>query len=241
MKTAIIQAHWMRQDKFRTTIEDLNKQTSKNFDLFIWNNRNDIVPNTQLEMLASGSDGYQVYVHTSAQNILGFGRMVMANTILNNKLDKVDGSIYDKIIFIDDDQRFAPEFHQYMVDSFKLRTYLGRWAYTIQNDDYWSRLRCYTDMPANYVGTCGAIIDPSIFIDTGFMRYYNYNPLTYWLEDAALSLYCKKIGWSVEGLDDKYIVTKDIDKFEQSQKTNAVQMKRDGWKKLKEHYDNLKI
>ncbi len=237
-KTLIIQAQWQRFDKFKYVIQDLNNQTDKNFDLAIWNNNNHINPNSQLEMNASLADGYEVYIHTSPNNIMGFARFVLANNLLNGKFEGVDGSIYDKIIFYDDDQRVERDFVKYMVENYEEQSYKGRWGYTIHNDDYWNRTRVGTGVNADYVGTCGAVIDASIFKDDKFFKSYQYNPTCYWLEDLQLSLYCKSIGWKVMGLDDKHIET-IVDHKDQSLKPNADMLKRQGYIICKKHYGIL--
>jgi len=235
MKTAIIQCQWMRQFQFKETIQQLNKQTDKNFDLFVWNNNYDLNANTFIDTYAENAEGYRVFIVNNKVNLRGFARMISANMLLNDKYP-VKGSDYDKIITIDDDAKLAPNFVEYMHSKYEPKSYKGRHAFKILNNNYWNRLPLKDNENADYVGTNGSIIDASIFQTDDFQKTYNYDASVYWMEDVALTLYCKKIGWNTKAiLDNGTYIPNKADRFEQSI-IHHPDEKVNGYLKLKQHY-----
>lgn len=236
-KVAIIMAQWNRQFNFKRTIDDLNTQTYKKFDLFLWNN--DPKQSHFLENGVKNARGYKVHIVNSEENKFGFGRFLMARLLVNDKIDGFKGECYESIIFFDDDQILSPEFVEDMVNHFEKKSYKGGYAFRIKNDNYRSRVRSGDGGDADYIGTCGAIIDPEIFKNDDFFDTYLPDEDVYWLEDIALTLYCKKIGWKTLGTPRRYVgkmFPKGRGRRGQFNIRGGFPPKVKGYKKLKTHY-----
>ncbi|HOS17263.1 MAG TPA: hypothetical protein PKX15_09670 [Bacteroidales bacterium] len=223
-KVAFVMSLWKRQKLFSNIIDDLNKQTYKNFDLFCWNNNADPEAIELVEVQKNNTNGYKLITTPPPHyitNLRGFSRFIFCRKILLEEVPEIEGIKYDKAIFADDDQRFEPQFVEYMVQNFEPKSYKSSWGWKI-NTNYWDRTKALTGEDADYAGTCGAIIDISIFNNTDFFDSYNYEEDVYCLEDLALSLYCKKIGWKVEGITRKYIHSNPPDGYDHYLMTNII-------------------
>jgi len=238
MKTAIIMTHWERQEFFKEIIKNLNEQSIKNFDVFIWNNNNNKSRIRHLENCKKINKDYRLYIRHYHKNIYGFGRFVMAKHLLENKIKDYNGNDYDKIIFFDDDQRVTPDFVKFMEENYEEKSYIGYWSF-VTNKNYRDRRKCKKGETADYVGTGGSIIDPSVFRDYDFFETFPGKKF-YWIEDICLTLYCKKIGWKTSslGLNKKndYIINIK-DKKSLFRKMGGHNSKIKNYEKLKKYYE----
>jgi hypothetical protein len=173
----------------------LNNQTNKNFDLFIWNNN----PDKQdiLDFGKKGAVGYSVYIHNSDKNVYGFGRFILANKLFENKLADFSKKEYDKVMFFDDDERLYEECIEFFSKNYEKNSYKGHWAFKIFSK-YSDRHKCGFGENADYIGTGGCVLDPYVFSTKDFIKSV---PKEYYcVEDIALTLFCKKIGYKTTSL-----------------------------------------
>jgi hypothetical protein len=150
MRIALIFCTWKRVYRLQDTLNDLDSQTFKDFDIFIWNNNikevlniNNIIKN----------QNKLINVHHSKNNIGGIGRFYYAKMISN---------FYDIIIFIDDDQKLENDVVEKMISNFKIETISSWWGWSIKNQ-YWERNRILDFSEVDYCGTGGMILDSKIF------------------------------------------------------------------------------
>jgi len=192
MKTAIVMAQWNRQEFFNEIVKNLNKQTYKNFDLFIWNNNSSRTEEIENEI--QRAEGYSIYLHNSSTNVFGFGRFLLCKKLFSGKIPYVSPSDYDKVIFMDDDFSFSDDLIRQLVEKFRKKSYLGHWAFKIFSN-YGDRERCHVQFEvADYVGTGISIIDPEVFKSDLFFDTIP-DKSCYCIEDICLTLFCKRIGW----------------------------------------------
>jgi len=187
--------YWARHHNFNNLIRDLNSQTYKDFDLFIWNNNKSM--GDSLNIKKEDLNGYSLYVHNNEKNIYGFGRFILANKLLTNKIDNFSGEDYDKIMFFDDDERLYSDCLSFFSINYQKQNYKGHWAFKIFST-YQDRQRCKFGEEANYIGTGGCVLDPYVFSNMDFIK--SVPEKFYCVEDIALTLYCKKIGYKTTGL-----------------------------------------
>jgi len=242
-KIAIIMVQWNRQSEFTITVDNLNNQTLKNFDLFVWNNSPHEKDKYLLEEAVGKIKGYKCYLYHCNYNARGFGRFLLARKLLNEELVGYNGKEYKRIIFLDDDRKVDPQFVYYLNSSCEDKMILGMWSFKIFDNTYSNRKRCSSGEDADYIGTCGCIIDSSFFKNSEFFDTYLYDPDVYWLEDIALTLFCKKINWKVKGLTSKYmhrIYEKGDKKYQgQLRECGGFKAKDKGYTKIRNHYLGL--
>jgi glycosyltransferase involved in cell wall biosynthesis len=193
----VIMCVWKRQDNLSKTIELLNKQKNKDFDLFLWNNNGDI-KNILDGMLNNVSANFNIYLYNHEENIGGYGRFYLSRAL--NKLKH-----YKYSIFIDDDETF----NETMVDDFlseaEPKKMTSIWGHALcKGQNYQVRRKVGFDQDCQYCGTGGMVIDISIF---GEQRVFDC-PKKYWfIEDLWLSYVGHTSGWKLKGSKAKVVPT----------------------------------
>jgi hypothetical protein len=150
MKIAVVFCTWKRVYRLKDLLEDLVKQTYKNFDVFIWNNNPEEINHIN-EMVKNFN--ININVKHSETNIGGIGRFYYSKEICEN---------YDKIIFIDDDQILGKDVLSKMVESHVENSIVSWWGWVIKSE-YFNRVRVLNFKNVDYCGTGGMIIDSEIF------------------------------------------------------------------------------
>jgi len=178
---------YKRLDLLPKTLQMLESQIDKGFDLYIWNNNQkikdlDSMINTNPQVKCS----FQIMYHNSPENVGGIGRFYYTKTICDK---------YGFVIFIDDDQIFDKHFILTLREEAKPNVLSGWWAYRILGN-YNQRERSLPYQEADYVGTGGMICPTQIFGDP---RLYEEIPKKFiFIEDLWLSFFAK--------LEHKYIL-----------------------------------
>ena len=169
MKAAVIMCVYRRIPRLAVTLDMLNAQTWRHFELFIWNNSGKIL---------SIKDGlnFRVTVIDSAVNVGGFGRFYAARTIYED---------FDKMVFIDDDQIFDGQMLQTLVGESRPQSVCAWWSWNFR-EKYFARSRCGPGESAMYCGTGGMIIDASVFADD---RLFDCPSKFWFIEDLWLSYF----------------------------------------------------
>lgn len=179
--TPIIMCCYDRVDSITKTIQCLNKQTDKNFELYIWDNSHQKA--TLLKNIKSSNPSFNISCHHSKTNVGGIGRFYIAKVLENT----------DYVIFIDDDQTFD----EHLVAIFKKaakknhsfnwygRKFIKGAPYFATNTTTTTNTKC-TEL-YDYGGTGGMIIDINIFKDINFYKDFPKEYL--FVEDLWMSFY----------------------------------------------------
>lgn len=183
-RLAIIMCTWKRINFLSNTIKMLESQTDKNFTFFIWNNNssiiekiNEIVKDTNLN----------IQINNSKENIGGIGRFYYAK-----KINKE----YDKILFIDDDQKFSNNFVEQMLTYYDQKSIVSWWGWKIKGS-YFNRERKNNLESVDYCGTGGMIL-PSIIFDNKII--FEIPEKFKFIEDLWLSYVAKyELGFNLKG------------------------------------------
>lgn len=172
MKTTIIMCTWKRIKRLPITIEQLEKQTYKDFTFCVWNNNPEI--KSEVDRI-TGTSSLNTEVHHNPENIGGVGRFHYAK--------QKDGII----IFIDDDQEFDENMVEYMVNAYKPKHILSWYGWKIKGG-YWKREQVFSG-DCDYAGTCGMVVDSAVFKDP---RLLSELPEKYkFVEDLWLCYFAK--------------------------------------------------
>lgn len=174
---------YKRIDRFKKTLEMLNRQSDKDFKLFVWNNSAD-------SSLATRADeyslGYPCVVHSTGRNE-GSWAYVLAARMLCLKSEY--------IAFIGDDQVFGSEFVSMLKGDAAQKAVVGGFAWKFYpGKGYWDRKRAMPGQEAHFIGGAGAVYDASLFLDPAIALGC---PLKFKaVEDLWLSYYASHVmGW----------------------------------------------
>jgi GT2 family glycosyltransferase len=183
-KLAIIMCTWKRINFLSNTIKMLESQTINNFTFFIWNNNSNI--NEKIKDVIKNSN-LNIEVYNSNENIGGIGRFYYAK-----KINKE----YDKILFIDDDQKFSNKFVEQMLSYYDTKSIISWWGWKI-NNSYFVRERKTNLENVDYCGTGGMILPSKLFEnDIIFQIPKKYQ----FIEDLWLSFVAKcELGYNLKG------------------------------------------
>jgi len=198
-KLAIIMCTWKRINFLSNTIKMLESQTINNFTFFIWNNNSNI--NEKIKDVIKNSN-LNIEVYNSNENIGGIGRFYYAK-----KINKE----YDKILFIDDDQKFSNKFVEQMLSYYDTKSIISWWGWKI-NNSYFVRERKTNLENVDYCGTGGMILPSKLFEnDIIFQIPKKYQ----FIEDLWLSFIAKyQLGYTLKGCKaDIEIITDGNDQY----------------------------
>ncbi|WP_188756233.1 glycosyltransferase family 2 protein [Microbacterium album] len=169
----VVMCTWRRPEYFRRTLRSLEAQEGVTVALHVWNNNPDITE--ELERAAADSTVPVTFRH-SATNVGGFGRFYLARELAGE---------HPYVVFIDDDQLFGATTMATLLSEARPRSASGWWAYRfIAPPHYWLRLPVRKGRRAHYLGTCGMIVDASIFADE---RVFECPDRFWFVEDVWLS------------------------------------------------------
>jgi len=177
MKVAVVMCTFRRLDVLPRTLEMLKAQTDTHFDLYIWNNNENV---RDLRPVFEGKDyPFRIESHASSHNVGGIGRFLQCREMVD---------AYPYVVFIDDDQSFD----RYLIETFKREAepgvISGWWAFKIWRS-YNQRTRCRPGEEADYVGTGCMICPLDVFRNEALIRDI---PQKYtFIEDLWLSYFAK--------------------------------------------------
>lgn len=176
-KVAVIMCTFRRLDILPKTLDLLKNQTDTDFDLYIWNNNQEVRDLQPLN--AKNHYPFRIECHHSSYNTGGIGRFYQCQKISDE---------YEYAIFIDDDQRFDPFLIETLKKEAKPKVISGWWAYKIWGN-YNQRTRCHSRQEADYIGTGGMVCPMEIFKNEGLFRDI---PEEYiFIEDLWLSFFAR--------------------------------------------------
>lgn len=170
-----------------TTLTQLASQVGIKPDVYIWNNNHDAAKDVDV-FAAEFSGLMNIHVHHSDKNVGGFGRFMYAKQI---------ASMYDAIVFIDDDQELHPTSIEELMREYEPKSVKGWHAFNFLSPrSYWARLPALPGGRATYIGTCGMVIDSRIFKNDRLFEC----PDEYWfIEDLWLCYVAEHhMGWRLQ-------------------------------------------
>lgn len=176
---SVVMCTWKRPASLASTIEILEKQSVK-INLYIWNNNKKI--KGQIDSILREKHKINTWVFHGPKNIGGFGRFYLAKEL--NKLG------LDKVVFIDDDQSFGPQFIQTLLDEYDPKKQICAHGFKFNNThDYWAREEAHPGEEIDYGGTGGMICNAQLFQDSELEEL----PAKFWfIEDFWLNYIAKK-------------------------------------------------
>ena len=180
----IIMCTWKRSNGFADTIDMLNKQKDRNFELYVWNNN--ITQRNTFETAAKKAR-FKVHFYHSENNIGGFGRFYSAKSLYEK------GEKY--CVFIDDDHVFGENTVATFRGEAAPKSISSQYGWRFKSKNYYDRYQPKPGESVDYAGTGGMVADASIFASPVLYAC----PEQYWfIEDLWLS-YCAKtrLGYSL--------------------------------------------
>ncbi|MCD1268919.1 glycosyltransferase [Microbacterium sp. MEC084] len=179
----VVMCTWRRPKYFRRTLRALAAQSDVSVELHVWNNN----PAISEQLEAAAAEGPLPVRFHSPENIGGFGRFHFASELAPS---------HPHVVFIDDDQLFGPRTIRTLVGEARPRTATEWWAYRfLFPPHYWLRVPVRRGRRAQYLGTCGMIIDTSVFLDD---RVFECPDRFRLVEDVWLSYVAQHLmGWTL--------------------------------------------
>ena len=197
-------------------ILNLNAQTTKLFNLFIWNN-NKNEEEILIKNIIDAKPEFDVWIYTSNENIGGIGKFYMTSYLLKKYH-------FDKVMFVDDDQILGHTVINQLIN-LNIRDcknmignaycWYGR-IFNKKNYDQGINMGFKNYEKLSYGATGGMIIDTNVFRDNNF---YSMLPAMYnFIEDMWLSYYAQtkhkykfmKIHVDIGNMDEKYDQYKNV-------------------------------
>lgn len=195
-KVAIILLTYGRIDLLPLTLSMLDKQTYKDFDLYISNGnyeQEDIVKDYALQF-----KDLNVTVLETSNKFISFRRFFNAYRLRQKHS-------YDVFLFLDDDIVFENSYVEKALNQYEPKTYKSWWAWSLDgaSDKPYrdrSRVMNVNESKVDYCGPGVSIVDASILDNIGLFK-----PLgnIYHIDDVWMSYFvsCKMPGWKLGFLD----------------------------------------
>jgi len=190
-KTALIMCTYLRYKNLPKTYDDLCKQTNLDFDFYICDNSDNDphILNTTKKNIDRVK--FNMFIKQYGNKYSIFGRFVLAKELAKQG--------YEKIIFIDDDQRIPTTFIQDYYNQYEDNIIKSFYAHDII-DDYWEKQPLKENISGNYAGGGGLMCSSRLFLHKDFFSC----PKEYYvLDDLWISYFGKKIA----GYDIKLLKT----------------------------------
>lgn len=179
-KTALILCTYIRLENFSKTAECLLSQTNIDFDIYICNNSDKEEKLLGLVKKYLFESGHNIFIKNYYNDFKAFARFMLAQELA------LEG--YEKIIFIDDDEIFSPQFIQDCYDQYEENSVKSFWAHKVEKK-YNKKIKLEKEEIGNYAGTGGLVCSSSLFLNDDFFDC----PEEYWIvDDLWLSFYILK-------------------------------------------------
>lgn len=205
---------WQRIPELRDTLEDLSKQTFKNFTLYISNGNLERAGDVE-DIIAKFGQRIKIVLSHDGNEQKTFRRLYLGRRMAQ------DGA--QVILFIDDDIEYYPRYVASALKEYEPKTYKSgfAWSFTDSGSDYYNkRIRRWDNHHiVHYCGTGVAMIDPAIFMDDGlldapagaigiedlWLSYYADQVLRWRLKYMNVKNYCKINGADLVALYKTYL------------------------------------
>jgi len=210
-KTAVIMCTYLRYKNLPTTYDDLNNQTNLDFDFYISDNSNGDRRILGKTRKFAEHSRFNIFIKEDYNKKSIFSRIFLAKTLAKQG--------YEKIIFIDDDQKIPTTFIQDCYDQYEDNVIKSFYAHNII-DDYWKKIPLKPDQSGNYAGGGGLICNSKLFLHE---KFFTCPKKYYVLDDLWISYFSKEIaGYDIKLLEtdirfihDDYATAKNLVKEKQ--------------------------
>jgi len=189
-KTALILCVYRRLENFSKTLGMIKGQSNKDFDFYICDNSDNTNKVIGLINKYFVDSNINIYVRKYSNEFKIFSRFFLSNELAKDN--------YDKIIFIDDDEKFSNNFVQDCYDQYEEDAVKTFWAHKIENI-YDNKVKLVGDEVGNYAGGGGLVCSSKVFLSEELMAC----PEEYWiLDDLWLSYYLLRFtDYKIKSLD----------------------------------------
>lgn len=201
MKTVVILLAWKRINGLQKTLQLLNNQTNKDFDIHVSNGN--LPMSADVDRIVDKMNnhlGLKVKVTHDGNDYGPFRRFHVARDYAQNG--------YDRAIFIDDDVKFPTDLVQRLQDAYEDKTFGSVYTWSFQDggsDYYGKRTRVFSnDANIKYAGTGVSIVDTSLFKNK---KFFNPPETAYNIDDLWLCYYADHVlKWKLKYIDHSNIV-----------------------------------
>ena len=190
-KTAVIMCTYLRYKNLPKTYNSLNGQSNLDFDFYISDNSNDDPHILNTTNKLSHHMNYNIFIKQYKNKYSIFSRFMLAKDLAKEG--------YEKIIFIDDDQKIPLSFVQDCYDQYEDKVIKSFYAHDII-DDYWKKQPLKGSASGNYAGGGGLMCNSELFLHKDFFTC----PEEYYILD---DLWISYFGKQVAGYDIKLLKT----------------------------------
>ncbi|WP_430592362.1 hypothetical protein [Humidisolicoccus flavus] len=200
----VIMCSWRRPERLRAILADLEaQQGAPKIRLFVWNNHFMAHYGLQKQIRSFRRrfprSRVEPVLIRSRENLGGIARFVVLRKLFEQGYRR-------SAILIDDDMKLGAGFVSTLVAAGSTETIQGVWAWKVRSH-YWDRLSIKPGEPADYVGTGGAIVDPSIVENPQF--FARLVPAYGAIEDVWMSRWATARGWKLSRIDAPHSFVED--------------------------------
>jgi glycosyltransferase involved in cell wall biosynthesis len=194
-KVAVVLLTWKRITNLRGTLNKLNLQTYKNFDVYISNGNNDPNKIAIINKIVSYFSNLRITLSNDGNDLYSFRRITVAKSLAEQG--------YTVILYIDDDVSISHRYIETCMNQYEPKTYKSGYTWVLYNkgQSYYRNRQKRKDnnKTINYCGTGASMIDASVFLEDGLLKYPD-GALK--IEDLWLSFYCQHVmGWQLKYMD----------------------------------------
>jgi hypothetical protein len=188
-RVAIVVLTWQRISSLKHTLNQLNLQTNKSFDVYISNANTNPDKVATIKKYINHFTRLNIVLLNDTNEHYTFRRFFVARNLAKRG--------YEVILFIDDDVTISTTHVQDCLNQYEPRTYKSGYAWSFNNGGktyYKNReKRLDNEKVIHYCGTGIAMVDSSIFLEDGL---FDYPEGALKIEDLWLSFYAQHVlGW----------------------------------------------
>lgn len=194
MKVAVVLLTWQRYNNLKITLDSLNKQTYKDFDVVVSNGNLKDNPVAAINKYVSyyKRKGLRIKLRHDGNDLFAFRRFTVGKDLAQKG--------YDVILFIDDDVTFPSTYIGKCLEQYEPQSYKSGFAWVLHHKGssyYKHRTRKWDNQEqVHYCGTGFSMIDASIFLDNNLINSAPGAALK--IEDLWLSYYAQHVkGWKL--------------------------------------------
>lgn len=189
MRVIVVLLTWQRINNLKNTLNNLYKQTYKDFDIYITNAN--MKPNRMavVEKFAADyrSQGLNISVSHDGNEIYAFRRFTVGKVLAEQG--------YDVVMFLDDDVAVPPTYVARCLEQYEPKSFKSGFAWVLHHKGssyYKHRTRRWdNEEQVHYCGTGFSMIDASIFLDKNLIK--KAPEAAYKIEDLWLSFYVQHV------------------------------------------------
>jgi glycosyltransferase involved in cell wall biosynthesis len=195
MKTAIVLLTWKRINNLKLTLNMLQKQTNKNFDVFISNGNLEETTRLIVERYANLFPKLNIEVSHDGNDQFTFRRFIKGRELAKRG--------YEVIMYLDDDVTISQQYVEKALSQYEPKSYKSGYAWIFLDNGgsyYKKRTKVFSETDrVHYCGTGVSMIDSSIFLNDDLFKAPEGS---YKIEDLWLSYFVdNQEGWRLQYMD----------------------------------------